>query len=234
MPLCIPRGLSDAQQCTVECNSDSSFTYLLAAGAFIAGSQAEANAIAFSYACNQANLLRLCMEAMTTAVVCVGDEFDETVNITGTERNLLFEVASGTLPPGIEVIGGTMSFQLFGIPTDAGAYTFTIRATDDDGSYVEKEYALTVLQILDGSLPDFTIGIPYAHTFTATGGNGNYIWSVVSGVLPSGLVLSAGGTISGTPNLSATDQVFSVKVVDLDIQNATAEGCQRTYGLFEA
>jgi hypothetical protein len=233
MPVCVPGGSNEEQECTVTCNVDGTYTFTVAAGVFVAATQAEANAIAASYACNQAYATKLCMANITNEVLCAGDEFDETVTILGEERNLVFQIVAGELPSGVELIGQNMAFQLFGIPDTAGQYSFTVRATDDDGNYADKEYSMVILEILDSSLPDFQFGIPYAHTMTATGGSGNYLWSIVSGTLPSGLTMSPGGTISGTPNIAAVDSTFVVKVVDLDFQDATAAGCQRTFGIFE-
>jgi hypothetical protein len=233
MPVCVPGGVNEEQECTVVCNDDGTYTFTVAAGVFIAASQAEANAIASSYACNQAYATKLCMANITSEVLCAGDELDETVAVLGEERNLVFEIISGALPSGIELIGQNMAFQLFGIPDTAGQYAFTVRATDDDGNYADKAYRMVILEITDSSLPGFQIGIPYAYTFTGNGGDGNYLWSLVSGTLPSGLTLSPGGTISGTPNVAAVDSTFVIKMVDLDFQAATDAGCQRTFGIFE-
>ncbi|GMA65948.1 hypothetical protein GCM10025859_66100 [Alicyclobacillus fastidiosus] len=41
-------------------------------------------------------------------------------------------------------------------------------------------------------------GEAFQQTLTATGGTGNYTWSIVSGTLPTGLQLSSSGVISGT------------------------------------
>ncbi|CAG0928150.1 partial Serine/threonine-protein kinase PknD, partial [Planctomycetaceae bacterium] len=81
---------------------------------------------------------------------------------------------------------------------------------------------------LDVFLPPFTIttatladGVdtaPYIATITATGGTGsNYNWSVVSGALPPGLSLGAGGTpstsLQGTPT-AAGNFLFTVEAAD--------------------
>lgn len=232
MPICFPRGVSEEQECTVICNGGGSYTFIVPEGTFIAASLAEANAIAESYACNHAFSQRLCLGSLTFNALCVGDEFDETVEIDGEDRNLLYEIVSGALPSGLELVGLAMSFQIIGIPDTAGHYTFTVRATDESGGYADKEYSVIVLGIEDSSLPDFQVDVPYAYTFTATGGNGNYLWTLVSGSLPDGLSLSPGGTISGTPTLAAVGEEFVISVVDLDFQDAAATGCRRTFGLF--
>ncbi len=63
------------------------------------------------------------------------------------------------------------------------------------------------------SLPPAQIGGAYAITFSATGGQAPYTWSV-TGSLPGGLSLNGGsGVLSGTPTASGTAQ-FTVSVTD--------------------
>jgi hypothetical protein len=65
------------------------------------------------------------------------------------------------------------------------------------------------------ALPDGTMGQPYSQTFTATGGafSPPFTWSLPSGGLPSGLTLSSGGTISGTPTQTGTFD-FTIQMTD--------------------
>jgi uncharacterized protein YjdB len=64
------------------------------------------------------------------------------------------------------------------------------------------------------TLPLATAGTPYSQTLAVTGGAGPYSWSLAPGdTLATGLSLSSGGLISGTP--TAAGQVgFSVVVTD--------------------
>ncbi len=63
------------------------------------------------------------------------------------------------------------------------------------------------------SLPGGTVGASYSQGLSATGGTGGYTWSVSTGSLPTGLSLSATGTISGTPTAPGTAS-FTVQVTD--------------------
>jgi plastocyanin len=63
------------------------------------------------------------------------------------------------------------------------------------------------------TLPQGTIGTAYAATLKEAGGTSPYTWSIKSGSLPPGLVLSSAGKISGTPTAAGTF-AFTVKVVD--------------------
>lgn len=53
------------------------------------------------------------------------------------------------------------------------------------------------LTIMTTSLPTATVGTSYSVSFAGNGGATPYTWSVVSGSLPAGLSLSAGGILSG-------------------------------------
>ncbi len=64
-------------------------------------------------------------------------------------------------------------------------------------------------------LPAGVVGQAYSQTFTSTAGAGGpYSWSVTSGSLPAGLLLSSGGVLSGDPT-TAGDSSFTVQVTDV-------------------
>ena len=62
-------------------------------------------------------------------------------------------------------------------------------------------------------LPSGTVTVPYSDTLAAVGGTAPYTWSLASGSLPPGLVLSPSGTITGTPTASGTF-TFTIKATD--------------------
>ncbi len=55
------------------------------------------------------------------------------------------------------------------------------------------------LSLADTTLPEATVGEPYAATLTSWGGTPPLAWSVVGGDLPAGLTLEEDGQIRGTP-----------------------------------
>jgi len=55
------------------------------------------------------------------------------------------------------------------------------------------------------------VDFAYSETLEVTGGDGIYLWRIVSGSLSSGLSLNAGGVISGTPTAAGTMN-FEVEV----------------------
>jgi hypothetical protein len=74
--------------------------------------------------------------------------------------------------------------------------------------------------VTSSALPSGTVGTPYSTQLTATGGTNSYTWSITSGALPSGLNISAGGLISGTPTANATFG-FNATAADGNGQPAT-------------
>ena len=69
------------------------------------------------------------------------------------------------------------------------------------------------LSITTTSLGGGTQGNPYSATLSASGGTTPYTWALASGTLPTGLTLSPGGTISGTPTAAGASN-FTVSVSD--------------------
>ncbi|MBV9771926.1 MAG: putative Ig domain-containing protein, partial [Bryobacterales bacterium] len=71
------------------------------------------------------------------------------------------------------------------------------------------------LTILTKSLPQATLtGVFPPQTLQATGGSGAYTWSIASGTLPTGITLTSGGVLSGTPTGTAAPSVVTVQVKD--------------------
>ncbi|MEQ9400364.1 MAG: putative Ig domain-containing protein, partial [Longimicrobiales bacterium] len=133
----------------------------------------------------------------------------------------------GSLPTGLSLsTGGTIS----GTPTIAHTRTFTVQVTsdgltDDQQLTIEVEEPTPAPEITTTSLPKGTRGEGYSQTLQATGGDDSYAWTIVSGSLPTGLSLSTGGTISGTPTIAHT-RTFTVQVTSdglTDDQQLTIE-----------
>jgi Putative Ig domain len=74
---------------------------------------------------------------------------------------------------------------------------------------------------ISATLPPATMGESYSATFTASGGTAPYHFTVSSGQLPTGLVLSkTTGVISGTPSQSGTFS-FTISATDLHLHSGT-------------
>jgi hypothetical protein len=81
-------------------------------------------------------------------------------------------------------------------------------------------------KITTPKLPDGKNGTVYDNTdLAAVGGTEPYTWSVDSGALPTGLMLTAAGRLYGTPG-SSGDFTFTIKVVD---SSSTVKSATREY-----
>jgi lysophospholipase L1-like esterase len=134
--------------------------------------------------------------------------------ILGLKNNLIWDQIAGN------------HTQIYGTPyISAGTYPVTLELLDTFGDVIAQRTINlrvdpgTPLTALTTGLPDAVQGSPYKQTLTASGGGGSYEWSVVSGTLPPGLQLNAGGgccDIAGTPSQSGLF-TFTVGVIDLSV-----------------
>ncbi len=201
---------SAAQSCTVHCPDGSEFTYTVPAGAFSALTQATANAIAHSYACNQAHLNLICLGSLT-ADCCVGSAYSSRAAINPGSSTVTVSVVSGTLPTGLSLSWTNTGFTIAGVPTVPGEYSFTIRAQDASGNYIQKTFTICILDIMwnanpyGTALPAATSGTIYTLTFSAPCGTSPLSYQVTSGALPAGMALNeVTGILTGTPTTTGT------------------------------
>lgn len=75
--------------------------------------------------------------------------------------------------------------------------------------------------VVGTSLPDATQSFAYTGALAATGGTAPYTWSLLTGAVPLGLVLSSSGTISGVPGSSGATTI-DVRVTDSLGESSTA------------
>ncbi len=68
---------------------------------------------------------------------------------------------------------------------------------------------------ISGSLPGGFVATPYSQTLTASGGTDPYNFTVFSGALPTGLLLSPSGTVSGSP-LAAGPSSATIRATDVN------------------
>ncbi len=123
----------------------------------------------------------------------------------------------GTAPPGLSF--DAMTATLSGSPSASGSFTFTVRATDGNNCFGERQYTLGVdcqtvtLSPMEPSLAGGTAGTPYSQSFTAAGGALPHNFSVSGGTLPTGLMLAANGALTGTPTAFGNFN-FTVRATD--------------------
>ncbi len=106
---------------------------------------------------------------------------------------------------------------LSGTPITSGPISFTAMVTDEGSGNDEQVFSFAVspeVTISTTSIPNWTVGFAYSHQLTAEGGTGNKIWTDKNGLLSgTGLSLSAGGLLSGTPS-AAGPIGFTAQVTD--------------------
>jgi hypothetical protein len=135
-----------------------------------------------------------------------------------------------SLPPGLGLSAGGV---LAGTPTAVGTYNFTVSVTDTNGCSGSQAYSVTMtcptLTLSpNGASPTVltvgTVGTAYSQTITASGGSGSCIYAE-TGTLPTGVLLSSAGVLSGTPTVSGI-YTFTVTATDTN-------GCQasQTYSV---
>lgn len=108
-----------------------------------------------------------------------------------------------------------------------GSYGVNTAVHDANGRTAAQALPLTIntgaLAVGPATLPAGMVGVAYGPaTLTASGGTAPYIWAVSSG-LPSGLALSPGGILSGTPTAaSGGTYMLAVTVHDAAAASSTA------------
>jgi hypothetical protein len=153
----------------------------------------------------------------------VGVEYFTELSATGGITPYKWAVVGGQVPSGLTLTTGGV---LAGTPTKSGTYNFTVQVTDTTAATATQALKLVVnagsLTIGETSLPQAVAGTSYSTTLSAAGGSGSYLWSIVSGSLPSGLTLNVTtGVISGKATGAGTS-AFTVQVTDSDGDIGTA------------
>lgn len=124
-------------------------------------------------------------------------------------------------------LSGTNSTSAIYVPPAAFANSFSVKITAVSiaNGLITGATTLSVAQplvITTTTLPVAQVGNAYTVALSATGGVQPYLWTVLSGSLPDGLVLnSATGVITGTPPASQIAD-FVVQVADFGGITATA------------
>lgn len=138
--------------------------------------------------------------------------------VTGTDATQ-FSVAapaSTTLAPAGETTA-TVTFQ----PTTPGTKSATLLVSSTSGG--ARSIALSGLAscpavTVAATLPNAEFGVAYSQTFSASGGGGGpFTFAVTSGAPPGGLILDAGGSLSGTPG--------ALGVFAFSVEATAANGC---------
>ncbi len=136
----------------------------------------------------------------------------------------LWQVASGSLPPGMALNAATGAVS--GTPTQGGAWTATVSMVDSTGGEAASNaFTLTVDTALEVSTPssaEVHVGAAVATSVPAvSGGSGSVAFSLASGSLPSWASLNAAtGAVAGTASAAGT-WTFALKATDAARDTAT-------------
>jgi hypothetical protein len=176
----------------------------------------------------------------------VGENYNHQIGFTGGVGPFVWELASGSLPSGLSFDSTTG--RITGVPTQEGQQDINIKITDSLGHTHIQQFTIFVeagedvgvgaaeLNITYPQLVSGTVGQMYqAVQINVTGGSGPYGFTIPSGSLPSGLVMSPEGIISGTPtqsgvftfSIEVTDSAGAIKRLD-NISIAIAQGQTQT------
>ncbi len=144
----------------------------------------------------------------------------------GTSAPATLQLQSGALPPGLSL---APTGELTGTPLLQGTYSFTLRATSG-ATTLDAPFTLTInpsSRVLGlDPLPTsrFPVGLPLSLQLPAVGGSAPLRFSLLEGILPAGLSVSASGLLTGTPRrVGSYDHRWRVT----DATGATAERVYR-------
>ena len=141
-----------------------------------------------------------------------GVPYSETLMVTGGTSPFNWQIVSGVLPAGLGL--DSSSGEITGTPAANDAQEITVQVTDHAGATDSQELLLVIgTAVVTSSLPEGTAGVAYGQSLAVLGGTPPYSWSLSSGTLPGGILLSTGGILSGTPGAAGT-YYFTVAVMD--------------------
>ncbi len=146
------------------------------------------------------------------------------VAIVGDSYLYTFAAVSGTPPYSWSIDGAVPTWlsinaatgEATGVPDAVGTYTYDVELTDSEPTTAKVTVTTIVtetLRITTESLPDAFLNTAYSSGISIDGGASPYTFTVDSGILPPGLMLSASGTIEGVPTSTGT-YTFSLTVTD--------------------
>jgi hypothetical protein len=137
--------------------------------------------------------------------------------------------SAASLPPGLSV--NSQNGEITGIPTLADSYPVAVTVADSGTPQLStnpNNYTILVKNppppVINTTPapPAGAVNLPYSFTFTASSTATPLIWRESGGTLPSGLTLSQGGALSGTPTAAGTSS-FTLITEDSFKQDSAAQ-----------
>lgn len=162
------------------------------------------------------------VEIVPVAPIVVETGAPLSIPLTAVGGTAPYQWSPLALPPGVTLGSGGV---VGGAPTRAGRQSVDVEVVDALNATAS---AAIVLDVRPGplltttQLPAGMVGTDYGAKLVAHGGTPPYAFSVASGRLPGGLVLSSTGMLSGRPGTSGTTR-FDARVTDAAGGAATAQ-----------
>jgi hypothetical protein len=215
------------------------YTWSISAGSLPTGLGFNASVASISGTASASGTFKFTVQVSDTKGVTASKQF--TINIVGgltittspalpngvVNQNYLFTLsaAGGTTPYSWAITGGVLAPGLnlttggiiTGTPSGTGTFRFTATVSDASGHQASQSFSIGITAglaiTIPAQLPNASLNNPYSQTLIANGGTPPYTWGVKSGTLPSGLGLSAGGLLNGTPSAGGSF-TFTIQVTD--------------------
>jgi len=164
--------------------------------------------------------------SITSTGVDQGQIFTITATVTNDSKNAgVTWSVSGTNGSQGTLSNQTTSSVTYNTPASVTtAFTATITATSVSNAAQSATLEIKVSPlpaIATTSLPAATAGVAYSTILSVAGGTSPFTWTITSGTLPAGLVLSpTNGVIAGTAT-SASSQLLTFQVTDAEGNSAS-------------
>lgn len=219
---------NDRQEATAFCNDGTTFTFEVAAGTVISACLSQADGERWVAATN-AQIRAYCEQKVNAQKICLSGQlqsgcenvfYSDIIFASQSDQvpvEATFSILNGSLPPGLEMVPMVTGVQITGTPTTPGNFNFEIRAELPGGLSVQKVYTIAILGFL-AALPDAQVNVAYSQSLNPSGGVAPYTMTILSGTWPTGLTMTPGGVVSGTPTVIQTKTLTLLMV---DANNAS-------------
>ena len=164
---------------------------------------------------------QLTLTGTLNPTVILGSAYSSSLTASNGTPAYTFDISVGVLPTGLSINASTGVIS--GTTNDATTRNFTVRVTDAASNTATSAQSLTPAAALAWSVgytATGAAGVAYSSTPTVTGGVTPYVYSLLSGPLPTGLSLNTStGAITGTPTTGGS-YPFTIRVTDANSSSA--------------
>ncbi|MCX6855869.1 MAG: putative Ig domain-containing protein, partial [Verrucomicrobia bacterium] len=150
--------------------------------------------------------------------------FTQTLTANSGTAPYSWTLTAGTLPTGMNL---STSGVLSGTPTQVGTFPLTFRAADTNGCTATRALSLTVacplISLTPTTLTNAQNNTAYNQQLSATGGTSPYVFSRISGAIPTGMTFTSQGLLFGSPISGPGNYTFTIQALDA---SGTCSGSQ--------